>query len=207
MKTNEKNSTISLKVFAVLGVIGLIAIPFVIGLFFWILSESVSQDVKKELDASLATKQMLSASSTVEGYVDLGEPCTEKNGTVCFPHLYCHVVQGKGSCVSKNNASPHILSARFEGLQPQNSGTYIAMNNKPIIISVNAAYAVSARVEILSQEGISFVKSMTTSDHNTYETTISLPEAFDGKILLTVESKEGHTNSLVKRVAFDADTR
>lgn len=207
MKTEEKVSTTSLKIFAALGVIGLITIPFVIGLFFWILSESVAQDIVVESNASRATDQNFSASSTVEGYIQVGESCTEKNGMVCLPNLYCHIVQSKGSCAAKNDAAPHILSARFEGLQPQNTGMYLAMTNKPIGISVDAVHAKSARVEVLPIDGVSSVTHMTTSDQVTFETSIVLPEAFKGKIILTIESKEGHTNSLVKRVAFDGDTR
>lgn len=207
MKTEEKVSTTSLKIFAAFGVIGLVAIPFVVGLFFWILAGVASRESDQDSNASLDIDQGVSASSTVEGYANVGESCTDKKGIVCLPNLYCHIVQGKGSCAAKNDAAPHILSARFEGLQPQDTGAYIAMNNKPVVISVDAVHAKSARVEIISDDGVSSVKPMTTANQVTFETSIVLPEGFRGKIILTIESKEGHTNSLVKRVAFDSDTR
>ena len=130
-----------------------------------------------------------------------GESCDEAKGVLCQPPLYCQVGTAGSSCAIKGKDSPQILSATYDGLQPEAKGD-IAIAGQPINADVTASNAIQAQIVLFDDTGRAIKDIALNKDTNAHFTgSFELPAGFSGNLVLIISDQQGDTNSLLKRVA------
>ena len=198
MSTNFSRN-IGLKILAGLGMAAFIFVPILMHLFVIAMSEVVKTSMR---DVRVVAQQ--SATSTAratENFALAGTSCDEAQGALCAPPLFCHVVKGKGLCADKTDTAPHIVSTRFEGLQPQDVG-YVAQNKTSVNIEVTAVNIVKASVLLIADATTTHAQiDMKKTAAGKFAASLKLDTGFAGQLIILVTGKDGSTNSLLKRVA------
>jgi hypothetical protein len=129
-----------------------------------------------------------------------GDACDEAKGEVCAAPLYCRTTPSERSCATKGQGAPHILSARFDGLQPSDTVYVPSHPEGEVTVSLTAANGKLARLILLPKTGEGLEHGMEKAEGGEFYQTFLLPQGFEGRLIVQVEAADGSTNSLVKYI-------